>query len=54
MEVLVAFDGPATAACYLGVQFHLEDLLGRLVDIVAEKALRAELRPFAEREVVHV
>ena len=54
MDVLVAFDGPATAARYSGVQFHLEDLLGRPVDIVGEKALRAELRPFVEREAVHV
>ena len=54
MDVLVAFDGPATAARYFGVQFYIDDLLGRPVDIVTEKALRAELRPFVEREAVHV
>lgn len=54
VDVLVAFDGPASAARYFGVQFHLEDLLGCPVDLVTEKALRAELRPFIERELVDV
>jgi len=53
-DVLVAFDGPATSERYFGVVFYLEDLLGRPVDLVTEKALRAELRPFIEREAMHV
>jgi uncharacterized protein len=37
------------------VQFYLEDLLGgTAVDLVTDKALRAELRPFVEREAVRV
>ena len=31
VDVLVAFDGPATPDAYFGVQFYLEDLLGRPV-----------------------
>lgn len=54
VDVLVVFDGPATSERYFGVQFYLEDLLGSLVDLVAEKALRPELRPFIEKEAVHV
>lgn len=54
VDVLVAFDGPATSARYFGVQFYLEDLLGRPVDLVTDKALRPELRPFIEREAVDV
>ncbi len=54
VDVLVAFDGPATSARYFGVQFYLEDLLGCPVDLVTEKALRPELRPFIEQEAVHV
>lgn len=54
IDVLVAFDGPATSARYFGVQFYLEDLLGRSVDLVTEKALRLELRPTIESEAVHV
>ena len=52
--ILVSFDGPATSERYFGVQFFLEDLLGRPVDLVTDKALRPELRPFIEREAVHV
>ncbi|MEO5333008.1 MAG: nucleotidyltransferase family protein [Magnetococcus sp. YQC-5] len=54
VDLLVAFDGPATSARYFGVQFYLEDLLGCPVDLVTEKALRPELRPFVERESLHV
>lgn len=54
VDILVAFDGPATSERYFGVQFYLEDLFGCPVDLVTEKALRAELRPFIEKEVVHV
>ena len=54
VDVLVAFDGPATSARYFGVMFYLEDLLGRPVDLVTVKALREELRPHVEREAVHV
>ena len=50
----VTFDGPATSDRYFGVQFYLEDRLGRPVDRVAHKALRDELRPFIEREALHV
>ncbi|HEY6896813.1 MAG TPA: nucleotidyltransferase family protein [Rhodocyclaceae bacterium] len=54
VDVLVSFDGPATSARYFGVQFYLEDLLGCPVDLVTDKALRAELRPFIEREALRV
>lgn len=54
IDVRVSFDGPATSARYFGVQFLLEDLLGRPVGLVTDKALRSELRPFIEREAVHV
>ena len=54
VDILVAFDGPATSARYFGVQFMLEDLLGCNVDLVTEKALRAELRTFVEQEAINV
>jgi len=54
IDILVAFDGPATSERYFGVQFYLEDLFGCAVDLVTDKALRAELRPFIEKEAVHV
>ncbi len=54
VDVLVAFDGPATSARFFGVQFFLEVALGRRVDLVTEKALRPELRPFVEAQAIHV
>jgi len=53
-DVLVGFDGPASSAQYFGVQFYLEDLLGCSVDLVTDKALRPQLRPFVERDAIHV
>jgi predicted nucleotidyltransferase len=50
----VAFDGPATSEKYFGVQFLLEDELGHPVDLVSEKTMCPELRPFIEREAVNV
>lgn len=54
VDVLVAFDGPATSSRYFGVQFFLEDLLGCPVDLVSEKALRPDLRLSIEQERVDV
>ncbi len=54
VDILVAFDGPATSDRYFGVQFYLEDKLGCEIDLVTEKALRIELRPFVERDAIHV
>ncbi|MCW5206917.1 nucleotidyltransferase family protein [Desulfobulbus sp. F5] len=54
VDILVAFDGPATSTRYFGVQFYLEDMLGCPVDLVTDKALRPELRPRIEQEGLHV
>jgi predicted nucleotidyltransferase len=54
VDIVVGFDGPATSARYFGVQFYLEDELGCAVDLVTEKAFRAELKPYIEREAVNV
>jgi len=34
--------------------FYLEDLLGRSVDLVTDRALRPELKPDVEHEMIHV
>ncbi len=54
IDLLVEFDGPATSARYFGLQFFLEDLLGAPVDLVTRQALRPQLRPFVERDAIHV
>jgi uncharacterized protein len=54
VDIVVRFDGPATSTRYFGVQFFLEDMLGSPVDLVTEQALRPELKPYIERELVNV
>lgn len=54
VDVLVAFDGPPDADRYFGVQFYIEDLLGRPVDLVTETALRERLRPYVERDAIPI
>ena len=54
IDALVDFDGPATSKRFFGVQFLIEDELGCQVDLVTEKALRKELRPYIEKEQVVV
>jgi len=54
VDILVSFDGPATSRRYFGVQFYLEDLLGRPVDLITDNGIRPELRPFIEQEAIHV
>ena len=54
LDILVTFDNPATSRSYFDVQFYIEDLTGRAVDLVTDKALRPELRPSVERDCVHV
>lgn len=54
IDILVRFDCPATSKTYFGVQFYIEDMLGRTVDLVTDKALRAEIRPYVEREALYV
>ncbi|CAN5795416.1 nucleotidyltransferase family protein [soil metagenome] len=52
IDFRVAFDAPASPERYFGVQFYLEDLLGRAVDLVTERALRPKLRPYVERDAI--
>ena len=54
IDILIRCDRPATSKTYFGVQFYLEDLLGFPVDLVTDKALRVELRPYVEREVINI
>jgi hypothetical protein len=54
IDILVEFDGPATSTRYFGLQFFLEDRSGAPVDLLTERALRPQLRPFIERDAIHV
>lgn len=54
VDILVAFEGPATFDNYFGLKFLLEDLLGVEVDLVVEDSVRGAIRPHIEREAVYV
>jgi len=54
LDVLVEFSGPATFDRYMDLKFYLEDLLGIPVDLVTRKALKPQLVPVIEKELLHV
>ncbi len=54
VDILVRFEGPAHWRRFFDAQFYIEDLLGREVDLATDKMVRAEIRPYVERESVHV
>ena len=54
VDILVRFDEPPDWSRYFGAQAYLEDLLGRPVDMSTNQELRAEIRPYVEREAIDV
>ena len=54
VDVLVDLQAPASAKRFDGLQFSLEDLLGRSVDLVTEKALREEFRQIVEADAIRI
>ena len=54
VDILVRFDVPPDWRRYFGAQAYLEDLLGRPVDMAIDQELRAEVRPYVERELIDV
>ena len=54
VDILVRFNRPTDPECFFGVQFFIEDLLARPVDLVTDRALRPELRPYIEAQAVRV
>jgi predicted nucleotidyltransferase len=54
IDVMVEFEGRSTAKRYFGVQFYLEDLLHREIDLVQKGVVRAELKPYIERDLIYV
>ena len=54
IDILISFDCASTSKRYFGTLFYLEDLLQRPIDLVTEKALRPELRPHIEAELIYV
>jgi len=54
IDILVEFISKADSKRYFGLLFYLEDKLGCPLDLVTDKALRPELRPFIEKEAIYV
>lgn len=54
VDLLVRFNDRATFDGYMDLKLFLEDLLGRRVDLVTEKALREEIRAQVEQELLRV
>ena len=54
VDVLVEFQGDPTFDGYWDVKEYLEELLNREVDLVTDDAVRPQLRPYIERDLVDV
>ena len=54
LDVLVVFEeGQKTFDNYMDLKFFLEDLFGRKVDLVTEKALKPQLKDIILKDVVY-
>jgi uncharacterized protein len=54
VDLLVTFEGGATFDNFMGLKLHLEDTLGRPIDLATPDTLRPEMRPEIERDLIHV
>lgn len=54
IDVLVEFDGSATYDGYFSLKDHLEQLLGRPVDLVTSKGLKPRARQHVEQDLIRV
>ncbi len=54
VDILVEFGAPTDWRAYFGVVSYLENILGRPVDVATISDVRKEIRPFVERDAVHV
>lgn len=54
IDILVTFEGPATFDGFMGLEEALNALLGQRVDLVTQDAVKPLIRPFVERDLIHV
>ena len=54
VDVLVEFGTRPDWQTYFGAVSYLEDILGRPVDMATISEVRKEIRPFVERDAIHV
>jgi predicted nucleotidyltransferase len=54
LDFVVVFEPGAGFDEYMDLKFFLEDLFGRRVDLVTQRALKPRLRPVFEKEGIRV
>ncbi len=54
VDILVEFAAPATFDGYFDLLHYLEERLGCSVDLVTEKGLKERVRPYVEKDAIHV
>lgn len=54
VDLLVDFEGPATFDGYFALLNYLETRMGCVVDLVTEKGLKERVRPYVEKDAIHV
>lgn len=54
VDILVRFSRPPNWRQYFDAHAYLEETLGRPVDMAMPREIRAEIRPYVEREAVNV
>ena len=54
VDFLVIFEGPPTFDDYMELNFFLEELIGRKIDLVTENGLRHELKEYVEKDMIRV
>lgn len=54
VDILVRFKGPTHWRRFFDMQLYIKELLGREVDLATDQMVRAEIRPYVERDIVRV
>ncbi len=54
IDVMVDFEDQGNFDGYMGTRFFIEDLLGRECDLVMRGAVRREVLPHIEKDLIHV
>jgi len=54
IDLLVSFRETPTFSGYMKLRIFLEDLLGAKVDLITESGLREGVRPYVEKDAIHV
>ncbi len=51
IDLIVSFTEPPSARQFFALQFFLEELLKHPIDLITNKGLRPELRPYIEKDL---